>query len=168
MPLRNQPRARALMTLAGSRIGRLTRVLFRTHLLHARAPTSTVYPPQIDYCRVGFLLRPPHVANMHRMLGRLEGVDAREAAERHAVAAKLRTAFIQREGATLDQPSAAHYLVAAMCARAQRSQAVAECALHSGHELQDVAEHDSPGPGPAGAAGGANGRMPESCLPDYF
>lgn len=108
-------------------------------VVHTLSPEAHLpYAKHIDYCRVGFLLTvskhgiPDRDSVIGRVLSRLEQVTADEAAERHAVAAVLRGAFVVREGATLEQPAAAHYIVASMCARALRLRNVSSCGM-GGH-----------------------------------
>lgn len=113
---------------------------------------------------------------MRAVLDRLDTVSAAEAAGRHRVAAKLRGAFVQREDALgLDAtghlvPSAAHYLIAAMCAHAVRTNGRAsQC---DSLEVEDNAMEDA---GPRDSHGGlgshearwpeAGSQMPKTCLP---
>ena len=122
-------------------------------------------------CSVGFLASNKHAVDMRSILNRLETVSAHEATRRQRVAARLRGAFVQREGATFDAPSAAHYIVAAMCARARRTRNVTRC----GHGHHHRADREDAREGERGRAatsrsarkeeGAANGKTPRACLP---
>ena len=100
---------------------------------------------------------------------------ATEAAGRHRVAATLRGAFVQREDALgLDAtghlvPSAAHYLIAAMCAHALRTNGRAsQCdSLEEDSAMEDAGPRNSHGGhGPHEARWpDAGSQMPKTCLP---
>lgn len=91
--------------------------------LFAHPGPAAVYMPyweHVDYCSVGFVLWPKTaVDSMPRVLNRLERMNATHASARHRAAAALHRLFVMRDGATMAQPSAAHYVIAAMCARAR-------------------------------------------------
>lgn len=90
------------------------------------------YAADLDYCKVAFLVSGDIKAwsRMSHVLDRLDTVSAEEAASRQRVAAAWRGAFVVREGATFEAPIAAHYMLASMCAAAQRrrgADALARC-----------------------------------------
>lgn len=85
------------------------------------------YAEDVDYCQVAYLLSPLFADNLPKVLGRLGRVTADDAAKRHARAAALRDMFVFRDGASAQRPSAAHHIIANMCAHARRVRAAAGC-----------------------------------------
>lgn len=117
------------------------------------------FPRHINYCKVAYILNAtshgePEMS-MSRLLDRLATVTEEEYAKRRQAAVALHPAFVAREGSTLAEPSAAHYIIAAMCARAARARdPAAGCERQRG----EVAEAEA-------AVDPVHGRTPPTCLP---
>ena len=73
----------------------------------------------LDYCHVAYFIT-HHVAvnNMSRALDWLGRVSAQEAAAKHAALRRVRPAFVFRADSTLEEPSAAEFMVGEACHRA--------------------------------------------------
>lgn len=123
------------------------------------------YVRHVNYCSVAMMVNGSAdgqpAMSMRDVLDRLATVSADEAARRQQAAAALRPAFVQREGATLETPSAAHYIVAAMCARAARVRGAklgAKNGCEQGVKAVEAAKAEL-------ALDPFSGRTPPTCLP---
>jgi hypothetical protein len=74
-----------------------------------------------DYCTTSYFIS-EYIAklNFSAVLDRLERISETEAARKLAALRRVRDAYVFRHGATVQHPSAAHYILGEACAAARR------------------------------------------------
>ena len=126
------------------------------------------YASEVNFCKVGFIVQSNSWAmDIRRVLKLLERVTPEEAEKRHRTARSLRHAFVQREDASFTEPAAAHFLIAAMCARAKRLRDanISQCTSLRGPAALPIGVQGSQAARPKPHSFNAQGRSPKFCLP---